>query len=84
MKTHKQIELGEKMIYTDKPNVPSDRVFPTMKRIYMTGGVSGLFSGILPRLLKVAPACAIMLASFEYGKAFFYKHNIEVWMNEKN
>lgn len=79
VKTHKQIELGEKMIYTDRPNAPSDRVLPTMKRIYRTSGVKGLYAGVLPRLLKVAPACAIMIASFEYGKAFFYKYNIEQW-----
>lgn len=77
VKTHKQIELGEKMIYTDRPNAPSDRVLPTMQRIYQTSGIKGLYAGVLPRLLKVAPACAIMIASFEYGKSFFYKYNVE-------
>lgn len=31
-------------------------------------GVKGLFAGLTPRLLKVAPACAIMISTFEYSK----------------
>lgn len=31
--------------------------------------------GFLPRLIKVAPACAIMISTYEFGKAFFHKHN---------
>lgn len=53
-----------------------------MQRIYRTSGVKGLYAGVLPRLLKVAPACAIMIASFEYGKAFFYNYNINQWAME--
>lgn len=31
-------------------------------------GVRGLFAGLAPRLIKVAPACAIMISTFEYSK----------------
>uniref|UniRef100_A0A3Q3ELG8 Solute carrier family 25 member 40 n=1 Tax=Labrus bergylta TaxID=56723 RepID=A0A3Q3ELG8_9LABR len=31
----------------------------------------------IPRLIKVAPACAIMISTYEFGKAFFRKHNQE-------
>lgn len=31
-------------------------------------GVRGLFAGLTPRLIKVAPACAIMISTFEYSK----------------
>lgn len=34
-------------------------------------------SGFLPRVIKVAPACAIMISTYEFGKAFFRKHNEE-------
>uniref|UniRef100_A0A674DHT3 Mitochondrial glutathione transporter SLC25A40 n=1 Tax=Salmo trutta TaxID=8032 RepID=A0A674DHT3_SALTR len=33
--------------------------------------------GFLPRVIKVAPACAIMISCYEFGKAFFRKHNQE-------
>ncbi|ENN80175.1 hypothetical protein YQE_03396, partial [Dendroctonus ponderosae] len=39
--------------------------------IYSQYGVRGLYTGLTPRLIKVAPACAIMISSFEYGKVFF-------------
>lgn len=41
------------------------------KEIYSQYGFRGLFAGTAPRLIKVAPACAIMISSFEYGKIFF-------------
>lgn len=39
--------------------------------IYNQYGIRGLYAGLTPRLIKVAPACAIMISSFEYGKVFF-------------
>ena len=47
------------------------------KTIYKNHGVKGLFTGLLPRIFKVAPACAIMIATFEYGKQFFQKYNTQ-------
>ena len=38
-------------------------------------GGRALFSGLTPRLLKVAPACAIMISSYEFCKEFFRKQN---------
>lgn len=55
------------------------RTLIAIRDIYRGNGVSGLFAGLIPRLAKVAPACAIMIASFEYGKSFFYSHNVNVY-----
>lgn len=81
VKTHKQIEFGEKVLYADKPvqSLPKVGTITIMKKIFQQNGVSGIFAGVIPRVVKVAPACAIMITSFEYGKAFFFGHNIEAY-----
>ena len=38
-------------------------------------GVRGLFAGLIPRLLKVAPSCAIIISSYEFCKGFFRRRN---------
>ena len=43
-------------------------VFESLQIIYLNEGVVGLFRGNLARVLKVAPACAIMISSYEFGK----------------
>lgn len=43
--------------------------------IFKEEGVSGLFKGWIPRTLKVAPACAIMISSYEVGKRTFRSVN---------
>lgn len=39
--------------------------------IFKTEGIPGLWRGWIPRTLKVAPACAIMISSYEVGKRSF-------------
>lgn len=46
-----------------------------MKNIVAKNGFSGLFTGLIPRLIKIAPACAIMISTYEFGKVFFQKQN---------
>ncbi|XP_043862470.1 solute carrier family 25 member 40 isoform X1 [Drosophila santomea] len=105
VKTHEQIEFGEKFIFSGRPNVvqlaatnsrssidngsvcitadnppkqvATKSVAVRLASIYRLGGVPAIFSGLGPRLFKVAPACAIMISSFEYGKSFFYHYNID-------
>lgn len=36
-------------------------------------GFGALYVGFVPRLLKIAPSCAIMISSYELGKRFFAK-----------
>ncbi len=43
--------------------------------IFSTEGASGLWRGWIPRTLKVAPACAIMISSYEVGKRVFRSMN---------
>jgi solute carrier family 25 protein 39/40 len=74
VKTHRQIELG---VSLTQGNPPSSSTWVIIGKLYAEKGVSALFAGMIPRILKVAPACAIMISSYEYGKSFFRHHNAE-------
>ncbi|XP_037828078.1 solute carrier family 25 member 40-like [Lucilia sericata] len=78
IKTHDQIEFGEKVIFADKPakDLPSRGMMKRLASIYALNGLRGIFAGLGPRLFKVAPACAIMISTFEYSKSFFYQYNV--------
>ena len=48
---------------------PEDKLMPRfLWHIYKTEGAAGLFKGWAARTMKVAPACAIMISSYEIGK----------------
>lgn len=46
-----------------------------LMHIIKTEGVAGLWKGWIPRTLKVAPSCAIMISSYEVGKRAFRSVN---------
>ncbi|XP_058060638.1 probable mitochondrial glutathione transporter SLC25A40 isoform X2 [Anopheles bellator] len=78
VKTHQQIAFGERFLYPQNgAKSATVSTFAMMRRIFEASGIRGLFTGLTPRLVKVAPACAIMIASFEYGKNFFYSYNVK-------
>ncbi|XP_064146027.1 probable mitochondrial glutathione transporter SLC25A40 isoform X5 [Loxodonta africana] len=75
VKTQKQTQLW--MYESHKMPVPSNMsTWAIMKNIVAENGLSGLFTGLIPRLIKIAPACAIMISTYEFGKAFFQKQNV--------
>ncbi|KAK2910241.1 mitochondrial glutathione transporter SLC25A40 [Channa argus] len=76
VKTRRQVELGELQARNLSRQVSSS-TFNVMRRIVAQDGIVGLFAGFFPRLIKVAPACAIMISTYEFGKAFFRKRNQE-------
>ncbi|KAK0797942.1 Carrier protein, mitochondrial [Friedmanniomyces endolithicus] len=50
-------------------DLPETRSMPRfLWHIYCNEGMNGLFKGWAARCLKVAPACAIMISSYEIGK----------------
>ncbi|KAL2084177.1 hypothetical protein ACEWY4_019695 [Coilia grayii] len=76
VKTRRQVELGELQALKLSSRAPSSTL-QVMRRIVAENGAAGLFAGFMPRLIKVAPACAIMISTYEYGKAFFGNRNRE-------
>ncbi|NWI50404.1 S2540 protein, partial [Calyptomena viridis] len=70
VKTHRQTELWEsETLKTSQRDRTS--TWAIMRKIVTRNGITGLFAGVTPRLFKVAPACAIMISTYEYGKSFF-------------
>ncbi|NWV59009.1 S2539 protein, partial [Malurus elegans] len=76
VKTQRQIELGDSEVHPVTASKPSS-TWLLMQRIRAESGTRGLFAGFLPRVIKVAPACAIMISTYEFGKTFFQKLNQE-------
>lgn len=55
---------------------PEERSMPRfLYHIWKEEGAAGLFRGWVPRMLKVAPACAIMISSYEVGKKMARRMN---------
>ncbi|CAO0801006.1 unnamed protein product [Mucor circinelloides] len=48
-----------------------------LSNILQRDGAAGFFRGVVPRVVKVAPACAIMISSYEMGKHFFANRKSE-------
>jgi solute carrier family 25, member 39/40 len=54
---------------TIKVLAPEERSMPRfLWHVFKSEGFAGLWKGWVPRTLKVAPACAIMISSYEVGK----------------
>lgn len=71
------IDVGTIYVSDGKIQQRASNMQDIARNIYRNHGVRGLFTGLLPRIFKVAPACAIMIATFEYGKQFFQKYNTQ-------
>ncbi|KAJ2718175.1 Carrier protein, mitochondrial [Coemansia sp. Benny D115] len=64
-KTRRQVEQHADA----RSHVPQHRTLAQVVRhILATEGPKGLFAGLAPRLMKVAPSCALMISSYELGK----------------
>ncbi|XP_075067992.1 mitochondrial glutathione transporter SLC25A40 [Mixophyes fleayi] len=76
VKTRRQIEVGELEVLNESKK-SSRSTWKIMSSIISENGFRGLFAGLIPRLIKIAPACAIMISTYEFGKSFFRKLNDE-------
>lgn len=67
-KTRQQLLLNRPIDLSSK--CPSS-TWIHLKQIWRNEGWQGLTRGMGPRVAKVAPACAIMIGSYEFGKSVF-------------
>ena len=71
VKTRRQVERGS-------AGAQSETLGAMVARIVRLEGPRALLAGVVPRLAKMAPSCAIMIASFEMGKKWFAVERIRV------
>ena len=67
--------------YQGKPTLqqkgrPSNTTLTMMRQIIREEGIPGLWRGNQARMIKVAPACAIMLSSYEIGKRLLSSESV--------
>ena len=78
-KTRRQVLHDEPQQQKTSPKEalrPEERSMPRfLWHIWQEEGAAGLFRGWVPRMLKVAPACAIMISSYEVGKKMARRMN---------
>ncbi|KAB8231852.1 putative mitochondrial carrier protein [Aspergillus alliaceus] len=76
-KTRQQVfrHIGDDTQTSQKASVPRGALYPEqlslprfLMHIFREEGMAGLFRGWVARCLKVAPACAIMISTYEVGK----------------
>ncbi|XP_025773429.1 solute carrier family 25 member 39 isoform X2 [Puma concolor] len=76
VKTQRQVALGAvEAVRVTPPH--ADSTWLLLRRIRAESGTRGLFAGFLPRIIKAAPSCAIMISTYEFGKSFFQRLNRE-------
>ncbi|ELV11228.1 Solute carrier family 25 member 39 [Tupaia chinensis] len=76
VKTQRQVALGAVEAVRVRPP-RADSTWLLLRRIRAESGTRGLFAGFLPRIIKAAPSCAIMISAYEFGKSFFQRLNGE-------
>ncbi|AWU74852.1 hypothetical protein CAS74_005090 [Pichia kudriavzevii] len=72
-KTRMQVSMEDekKMGSLASKTNSKDTIFKFISQIYKNEGIGALYVGLVPRSLKIAPACAIMISSYEMTKKFF-------------
>ena len=74
-KTHMQVELGESGSSVQR-SLGAGSFVSVMRKVVAEHGYAGLFAGLAPRMAKIAPACAIMIGSYEACKNYFAERNL--------
>ncbi|XP_005001942.1 probable mitochondrial glutathione transporter SLC25A39 isoform X2 [Cavia porcellus] len=76
VKTQQQMALGAVEAVRVRPP-HTNSTWLLLQRIRAESGTRGLFAGFLPRIIKAAPSCAIMVSTYEFSKSFFQRINQE-------
>ena len=72
-KTHMQVELGESL---GRRALGAGSFVSVLRKVIAEHSYTGLYAGLVPRIAKIAPACAIMIGSYEAAKTYFADRNL--------
>lgn len=70
-KTRMQISHEQQKTSLIKSPNTRQPIYKFLYEILRNEGASALYVGVVPRCLKIAPSCAIMISTYEMGKRFF-------------
>lgn len=76
VKTHMQVSLGESL-KGQLRQMGNGSLYGVMQKVVSKHGIIGLYAGLAPRVAKIAPACAIMISSYEAFKKYFTEKNMK-------
>ncbi|KAI8834174.1 mitochondrial carrier domain-containing protein [Chytriomyces cf. hyalinus JEL632] len=67
----------QQVVHHNEPGCKADKLsmVKVMQSVIREDGIKGLFVGLSPRIAKIAPACAIMISSYESWKRYFERLN---------
>jgi len=67
VKSIRQVQLGSKQPQS------SERTAQILQKMLREQGLRSWYKGLVPRLLKVSPACAIMISTIEFFREYVFK-----------
>ncbi|KAE9001194.1 hypothetical protein PR003_g18032 [Phytophthora rubi] len=65
------IKTRSQLVVYSKDMAPAPSIRQLLRHMWETEGARGMTAGLVPRVVKVAPACAIMISSYEAAKQAF-------------
>ncbi|GAB9465404.1 hypothetical protein Gpo141_00002812 [Globisporangium polare] len=70
IKTRTQVTIYS----SEAGSAPPQSSLQMLRQVWRQEGLAGLSAGLVPRVAKVAPACAIMIGTYEAAKLAFDQH----------
>ncbi|KAE9013863.1 hypothetical protein PF004_g8549 [Phytophthora fragariae] len=65
------IKTRSQLVVYSKDMAPAPSIRQLLRHMWETEGARGMTAGLVPRVVKVAPACAIMISLYEAAKQAF-------------